>query len=55
MRADCTYYVEGSGDLATWTIIATNPGTLGQAVTVNDTTSFTANAPRFLRLRVTKP
>ncbi len=55
VRADCTYYVEGSGDLATWTVIATNPGTLGQAVTVNDTTSFTANAPRFLRLRVTKP
>lgn len=55
LRADCTYYVEGSSDLATWSVIATNPGTLGQSVTVNDTTTFAARSPRFLRLRVTKP
>jgi hypothetical protein len=55
VRADCTYYVEGSSDLATWTTVATNPGTLGQSVTVNDTATFAAGSPRFLRLRVTKP
>lgn len=55
VRADCTYYVEASGDLATWTTVATNPGTLGESVTVNDTTTFATGSPRFMRLRVTKP
>ncbi len=55
-RADVTYLVEASSDLAApapWPVIATNPGTVGQQVTVTDPTS--ANPRRFLRLRVTSP
>jgi hypothetical protein len=48
-RADLTYVVEGSSDLVTWSPVATNPGTVGQSVTVADTTTASR---RFLRLRV---
>ncbi len=58
-RADVTYLVEASSDLSpgSWSIIATNPGTVSQSVTVTDTVDLpTANPPRrFLRLRVTSP
>jgi hypothetical protein len=53
-RADVTYHVEASSDLATWTSLATNPGLPGESVTVDDPTAL-ANGSRFLRLRVTKP
>jgi hypothetical protein len=49
-RAELTYEVLASSDLVTWTVIATNPGTLGQPVTVTD--SAPAAPRRFLRLRV---
>ena len=57
VRSELTYTVEASSDLVTWTTIATNPGTLGQTVTVIDTVVLsTANPPRrFLRLRVIAP
>ena len=59
-RPDLTYIVEATSDLtppATWTVIATNPGTVGQTVTVTDTANLTGGATlrRFLRLRVTAP
>jgi autotransporter-associated beta strand protein len=56
-RSDVTYAVEASADLAAWTTIATNPGIVGQSVTVADTVDLpTTNPPRrFLRLRVTAP
>ncbi len=54
-RSDLTYSVEGSSDLSpnSWQTIVTNPGTVGQHVTVNDPEP--ANSRRFLRLRVTSP
>jgi len=55
-RADLTYHVEVSDDLATWSIIATNPGTVGQTVTVADFVPLSPTAPRrFLRIRVETP
>lgn len=58
-RADVTYRVEASNDLTTgsWQTIATNPGTVGQSVTVTDTVDLTSvpDQRRFLRLRVTTP
>ena len=50
-RSDLIYEVEVSADLATWAVIATNPGTIGQSVTVTDPQSISAR--RFLRLKVT--
>ncbi len=49
---DLTYEVLGSSDLATWTTVATNPGQVGEEVTVTDPVSI--NPRRFLRLRVTQ-
>jgi autotransporter-associated beta strand protein len=58
-RPDVTYIVETSSGLSpdSWTTLATNPGSVGQSVTVIDTVNVsTANPPRrFLRLRVTSP
>ncbi len=51
-RADVIYEVIGSDDLDDWTVIATDPGTVGQVVTVVDTESFTPR--RFMRLRVSQ-
>ena len=57
--SDVTYHVEASSDLSpgSWSVIATNPGTVGQKVTVTDTVDLPAAPPprRFLRLRVTAP
>jgi hypothetical protein len=56
-RSDLTYIVEASSDLTTWATLATNPGTVGQSVTVTDTFSLSPAHPprRFLRLRITNP
>jgi len=51
--ADLDYEVLGSSDLVTWSVIATNPGTIGEQVTVPDTLTLTESPRRFLRLRVT--
>jgi len=55
-RPDVTYHVEVSTSLApgSWEIIATNPGSTGQFVTVADSVEITDADPprRFLRLRV---
>jgi autotransporter-associated beta strand protein len=57
VRGDVTYAVESSADLFTWATLSTNPGSIGQSVTVTDTVDLpTSNPPRrFLRLRVTTP
>jgi hypothetical protein len=49
-RPELTYEVLASGDLVTWTVIATNPGEVSQQVTVTDPEP--AAPRRFLRLRV---
>ena len=51
-RADLTYEVLASSDLVSWTVIATNPGDVGEEVTVTDPVSI--NPRRFLRLRVSQ-
>lgn len=53
-RPDITYIVEATSDLSlgSWTTLATNPGSVGQNVTVIDPSN---HPPRFLRLRVTQP
>lgn len=51
-RADVIYEVIGSDDLNEWTVIATDPGTVGQVVTVVDTNPATPR--RFIRLRVSQ-
>ncbi|MCU0793341.1 MAG: hypothetical protein MUE42_10955, partial [Opitutaceae bacterium] len=55
LRAELTYTVEASTDLATWTTIATNPGAPDAEVTVTDTAAPSNSPRRFLRLRVTIP
>jgi hypothetical protein len=53
VREDFTYVVEAASDLDNWTVMATNPGTVGASVTVVD--SDTSDPPsRFLRLRIIK-
>lgn len=53
-RADITYTIEASSDLESWTVLATNPGTvsLDTPVTVSDTVDLSTQPRRFLRLRV---
>ncbi len=54
LRADVDYIVERSDDLVTWTTLATNPGVVGQRITVPDPGA--AEAPRrFLRVRLAVP
>ncbi|MBC8038993.1 MAG: hypothetical protein H7Y06_00455, partial [Opitutaceae bacterium] len=55
-RADLTYLVQASSDLAIWTDLATNPGAVSPTVpvTVTDTPPPDA-AKRFVRLRITGP
>ena len=50
---ELTYTVEGSNDLNSWSVLAVNPGSVGESVTVTDESS--ASAPcRFLRLKVSE-
>lgn len=52
-RADLTYEVQASSDLLGWTTFATNPGSVGQSVSVTDTADLGVSTPRrFLRLRI---
>ena len=53
-RSDVTYIVEGTADFSAWNILATNPGTVGQTLTITDTAPGT-DPKRFLRLRITSP
>jgi lysophospholipase L1-like esterase len=57
IRSDLIYQVEVSSDLLSWSPIATNPGEVGQPVTVSDTVELdSAVFPRrFMRPRVTNP
>ncbi len=59
IRADLTHLVEASSTLApdAWQPIATNPGAVGELVTVSDTLEIQAAMPsrRFLRVRVVLP
>jgi acetyl esterase/lipase len=52
-RSDVTYEVLASSDLSTWKVIAVNPGTVGQSVTVTDSVELTTGVSRFLRVRAT--
>ena len=57
-RADLRYVVEASGNLATWQIIATDPGEVSATVpvTVVDSDPLPGeSASRYLRLRVSRP
>lgn len=55
-RSDLNYYVDASDDLLTWSVLATNPGAVGETVTVTDFVPLTTSTPRrFLRLRVETP
>ncbi len=47
-HAELTYTVQSSDDLENWSILATNPGEVGQPVTVTDQAS--ASTTRYLRL-----
>ncbi len=51
---ELTYTVQASSDLVTWTDLATNPGTVGQNVTVTDSPPAGAST-RFLKLKITPP
>ncbi len=55
-RAELTYEVLASSTLApdSWAVIATNPGAVGEEVTVEDPAPLSENPRRFLRLRVTQ-
>ena len=52
-RSDVTYEVLASSDLSTWTVIAVNPGTVGQSVTVTDSVELKSGVSRYLRVRTT--
>jgi hypothetical protein len=56
-RSDLTYAVEASSDLApgSWTVLATNPGSVSPTVSVTVTDTIAPTPRRFLRLRVTAP
>ena len=53
--ADVTYRVESSTDLIRWNTISTNPGSVGNPVTVSDTVDISPSARRFLRLNISLP
>ena len=55
-RADLTYVVQGSSDLAApWADLVINPGTVSNTTPVIFTEAITNPTHRFLRLRVTTP
>jgi hypothetical protein len=51
VRTDYSYVVEASTDLIDWTVLMTNPGTIGVPVTVEDNGSISLPR-RFVRLRI---
>jgi hypothetical protein len=53
-RSELTYRVEASSDLVSWTVLAVNPGAVGQTVQVEDDPPPGA-VRRFLRVRATAP
>ena len=53
-EASVRYEVEASSGLTGWSVIAVNPGTVGQTVTTPDTVA-PGQVSRFLRLRVSMP
>lgn len=54
-RPELNYVVEASSNLSEWTVIATNPGTPGTQVTVEDVVALSPAVPaRHLRLRVSE-
>lgn len=57
VRSDVTYQVMASDGLSGWGVIATNPGAVGQSVTVEDTVDVesSSSGSRFLRVEVTQP
>jgi hypothetical protein len=54
-RADLTYEVLASSTLASdsWSVIATNPGLVGEEVSVTDPEPMSETSRRFFRLRIT--
>lgn len=54
LRHDLTYVVQGSSDLVAWDAIASNPGAVGETVTVTDPVPLSEASRRFLRLQVTR-
>jgi alpha-tubulin suppressor-like RCC1 family protein len=52
-RGELTYTVEGSNDLKSWSVLAVNPGSVGESVTITDAASATATY-RFMRLKVSE-
>ena len=52
--SELTYTVQASSDLVTWTDLVTNPGTVGNSVTVTDSPPAGATR-RFLKLKITPP
>jgi hypothetical protein len=53
-RADLIYRVQGAGEDFNWELIASNPGSVGQSISVTDTASVDA-PKRFLRLQIISP
>jgi len=49
-RGEVDYAVKCSDVLTTWTVIATNPGSFGESVSVTDGAPINTETPRFLRL-----
>jgi hypothetical protein len=49
---DLDYFVEGSDDLDTWSVLSHNPGTVGEETTVPDVVELIGGLKRFMRLRV---
>ncbi|TVP80794.1 MAG: hypothetical protein EA353_02940, partial [Puniceicoccaceae bacterium] len=54
LRGDIVYEVLSSHDLVNWTILATNPGGIGEVVTVTDPVVLPDAPRRFLRLRISE-
>lgn len=53
--SEITYEAQATSDLLNWSVIATNPGTVGSEVSVTDPAPLPASGSRFLRLRITSP
>ena len=55
-RDDVVYEVQASSTLQpeSWTVIDTNPGRVGEVVTVDDTVTITGHARRFFRLHLSR-